>query len=90
MMIANIEGTANLVNITIQKNISSFCHVSSIAAIGRADNETVIDENTIWKASKRNSNYAVSKYGAEREVWRGLYVGINYRLDVEGYSQRSF
>jgi len=77
MMIANIEGTTNLVNMAIQKNIRSFCHVSSIAAIGRADNENVIDENTIWKASKRNSNYAVSKYGAEREVWRGMEEGLN-------------
>ncbi|MCD4682318.1 MAG: NAD-dependent epimerase/dehydratase family protein [Bacteroidales bacterium] len=77
MMLSNIEGTANLVNVAIRKNIQSFCHVSSIAAIGRADNEKVIDENTIWKASKRNSNYAVSKYGAEREVWRGMEEGLN-------------
>jgi len=77
MMIANIEGTANLVNVAIHQKIQNFCHVSSIAAIGRADNEKVIDENTIWKASKRNSNYAVSKYGAEREVWRGMEEGLN-------------
>ena len=77
MMTANIAGTTNLVNVAIQKKVNNFCHVSSIAAIGRADNDKPIDENTIWKASKRNSNYAVSKYGAEREVWRGMEEGLN-------------
>jgi hypothetical protein len=29
-------------------------------------------------------------YDKSNNLWGGLYVGINYRLDVEGYSQRSF
>lgn len=73
----NIDGTANLVNICLNAPVKKFCHVSSIAAIGRADTDTVIDENIVWKASKRNSNYAVSKYGAEREVWRGIEEGLD-------------
>jgi len=77
MMQTNIEGTANLVNIANEKKIKKFCHVSSIAAIGRADNDNTIDEETRWRASKRNSTYAVSKYGAEREVWRGIEEGLN-------------
>ena len=77
MMHTNIKGTANLVNIAIEKKINKFCHVSSIAAIGRADNSKTIDEQTTWRASKRNSSYAVSKYGAEREVWRGIEEGLN-------------
>lgn len=72
----NISGTANLVNACLQKGIRKFCHVSSIAAIGRAENDRVIDEEVIWKASRRNSHYAVSKYGAEREVWRGIEEGL--------------
>lgn len=77
MMLTNIKGTANLVNIAIENKIEKFCHVSSIAAIGRADNSKMIDEQTPWRASKRNSSYAVSKYGAEREVWRGIEEGLN-------------
>lgn len=77
MMHANIQGAANLVNIAIEKKIKKFCHVSSIAAIGRADNTKTIDEQTRWRASKRNSSYAISKYGAEREVWRGIEEGLN-------------
>ena len=76
MMRTNIAGTANLVNVSLNKNIRKLCHVSSIAAIGRGENQNTIDENTVWKASRRNSNYAVSKYGAEREVWRGMEEGL--------------
>ena len=76
MMRTNITGTANLVNAALNKNIRKLCHVSSIAAIGRGENQKTIDENTLWKASRRNSNYAISKYGAEREVWRGMEEGL--------------
>ncbi|MEZ5083336.1 MAG: NAD-dependent epimerase/dehydratase family protein [Bacteroidales bacterium] len=73
----NTQGTANLVNLAVEKKIAKFCHVSSIAAIGRAENDNIIDENVIWKSSRNNSNYAISKYGAEREVWRGIEEGLN-------------
>jgi len=73
----NIDGTANLVNLALEKNIGKFCHVSSTAAIGRAEQEILIDEKVIWKTSGRNSRYAVSKYGSEREVWRGIAEGLN-------------
>jgi len=77
MQTINIEGTANLVNVALKNNISKICHVSSIAAIGRAENKNEIDEETIWKNSEVNSNYAVSKYGSEMEVWRGIEEGLN-------------
>src|SRR5437773_2327959 len=32
----NIEGTANMVNMALEKNISRFVHISSVAAIGRS------------------------------------------------------
>jgi nucleoside-diphosphate-sugar epimerase len=77
MQKVNIEGTANLVNAALNKKTTKFCHVSSIAAIGRADNDHVIDEEMVWKSSRVNSSYAVSKYGAEREVWRGIEEGLD-------------
>ncbi|NOX46183.1 MAG: NAD-dependent epimerase/dehydratase family protein [Chlorobi bacterium] len=77
MQKVNIEGTANLVNAALIKKIKKLCHVSSIAAIGRADNDHVIDEDMAWKSSRVNSSYAVSKYGAEREVWRGIEEGLD-------------
>ena len=73
----NVKGTANLVNACLSKKVRRLCHVSSIAAIGRAENDQVIDENVVWKASRRNSNYAISKYAAEREVWRSMEEGLD-------------
>lgn len=77
MMKTNIEGTANIVNVALAKKIRKLCHVSSIAALGRAENDGVVDEHTEWKTSRENSYYAISKYNAEREVWRGTEEGLD-------------
>ena len=77
MMHVNIEGTANVVNACLQKKVRKLCHVSSIASLGRPEQGGVIDEHARWKTSRRNSGYAVSKYGSEREVWRGIEEGLN-------------
>lgn len=76
MMTVNIEGTANLVNLAIEHKIRKFLYVSSVATLGRAENDGLTDEETYWKSSSRNSVYSVSKYGAEREVWRGMEEGL--------------
>ncbi len=76
MIQANIEGTANIINAALAAKIEKFCHVSSIAAIGRPDNVEYISEEYFWKASPDNSAYSISKYGAEREVWRGAEEGL--------------
>ncbi len=73
----NIQGTANVVNACLDNKIAKLCFVSSIAALGRTDTEELIDETASWKTSKLNSSYAVSKYGAEREVWRGIAEGLD-------------
>ncbi|MBC7826472.1 MAG: NAD-dependent epimerase/dehydratase family protein [Chitinophagaceae bacterium] len=72
----NIEGTANVVNMAIEKNISHFVHVSSVAALGRKSNGTIVTEEKQWEDSKINTNYAISKYQAEMEVWRGIGEGL--------------
>jgi len=73
----NIEGTANIVNFCIDKNIKKLCHVSSIAALGDlAQNEKVITEKSEWNPEILHSDYAISKYGAEMEVWRGFQEGL--------------
>ena len=42
MMRVNIEGTANVVNASLLKGVKKLCHVSSIAALGRAEEEKVV------------------------------------------------
>ncbi|WP_418264134.1 NAD-dependent epimerase/dehydratase family protein [Flavobacterium faecale] len=74
----NIEGTANIVNFCIVNNVKKLCHVSSVAALGDlADHETIVTEETEWNPEKHHSDYAISKYGAEMEIWRGQQEGLN-------------
>jgi dihydroflavonol-4-reductase len=73
----NIEGTANLVNIALDSGVKKFCHVSSVAALGRTINGNTIDEDVWWKSSPDNSWYAISKYGGEREAWRATEEGMD-------------
>lgn len=73
----NIEGTANVVNCCIDFGIKKLCHVSSIAALGNPkEYETTITEETEWNPEELHSDYAITKYGAEMEVWRGHQEGL--------------
>jgi dihydroflavonol-4-reductase len=79
----NIEGTANIVNFCIDKKVKELCHVSSIAALGNLTKlqnsdakQTFVTEETEWNPELLHSDYAISKYGAEMEVWRGQQEGL--------------
>lgn len=73
----NIEGTANIVNFCIAKNVKKLCYVSSIAALGDLKTgERAINEESEWNPEVYHSDYAISKYGSEMEVWRGFQEGL--------------
>lgn len=76
MMEINVQGTANVVNACLELNIKRLLHVSSIAAIGRSNKGEIITEQTEWSESKNNSQYSISKYQGELEVWRGREEGL--------------
>jgi dihydroflavonol-4-reductase len=76
LMKINAEGTANLVNACLDAEVKKLCHVSSTAAIGRTKENAIITEKTVWKNAPENTWYAISKYNAEREVWRGVEEGL--------------
>lgn len=76
MMKVNVEGTANVVNMAIENEVESLCFVSSVAAIGRDPELSLIDEEIEWHDGKHNSAYAQSKHLAETEVWRGKAEGL--------------
>lgn len=73
----NVEGTANVVNVALEKNIGRLVHISSVAALGRKVDGGHVDEEKKWEESKINTHYAKSKYKAEIEVWRGISEGLN-------------
>ena len=73
----NHIGAVHMVNASLEAQIQKFCFVSSIAALGRTDENKEITEKTQWETSKHNSAYAIAKYKAEMEVWRGTAEGLN-------------
>jgi dihydroflavonol-4-reductase len=77
MFRTNIEGTANVVNLALEAGISKVLHVSSVAALGRTKNGDTVTEEKKWEENAMNTNYALSKYHAEMEVWRGMGEGLN-------------
>jgi dihydroflavonol-4-reductase len=72
----NVEGTANVVNACLEHQVEKLLFVSSVAAIGRAHAGALVTEKTPWLTNSQNSTYAVSKYRAEMEVWRGSGEGL--------------
>jgi nucleoside-diphosphate-sugar epimerase len=73
----NIDGTANIVNAALSGNVSRLVHISSVAALGRTVNGETVDETKKWEENKINTNYAISKFLGEMEVWRGIGEGLN-------------
>jgi dihydroflavonol-4-reductase len=76
MIAENTEGTRNLVNTCLKTGVKKFLHISSIAALGRPENDQPIGIRSEWVESKYNTAYANSKYLAEMEVWRGKEEGL--------------
>ena len=95
MYAINVNGTANIANLCLSAGVKKLIHISSVAAIGRAEKTAPIDENTKWSESKYNSYYGVTKYKAELEVWRAHTEGlpmaiINPSIILgQGYYRRS-
>lgn len=73
----NVEGTANVVNMALEKNVRRLIHISSVAAMGRTTTGGSVNEEKKWEESKVNTHYAKSKYKGELEVWRGISEGLN-------------
>ncbi len=73
----NVDGTANVVNAALLKNIQRFVHISSVAALGRTPGGDTVTEKKEWQESKTNTHYAISKHMAEMEVWRGMGEGLS-------------
>ncbi len=72
----NIEGTANVMNVALSSGIKRAGFVSSIAALGRNSTVDLVDEECYFQATKLDSNYALTKYLAEQEVWRASAEGL--------------
>src|SRR5688572_14551247 len=73
----NVEGTGNVVNIALEKNVRRLIYISSVAALGRTATGGSVNEEKKWETSKVNTHYAKSKHNGELEVWRGISEGLS-------------
>ncbi len=73
----NVEGTANVVNMMLEKNAKRLVHISSVAALGRTAHGGRVNEEKKWEESPVNTHYAISKQKAEMHVWRGMAEGLD-------------
>ena len=73
----NVGGTTNLVNAMLNTGVKKLLHVSSVSAIGRSPELIKLNENFKWVESPLNTDYGISKYLAELEVWRGEQEGLD-------------
>ncbi|QNL50690.1 NAD-dependent epimerase/dehydratase family protein [Olivibacter sp. SDN3] len=72
----NAEGTAHIVNLCIDYQ-ARLLYISSIAAIGYPKpGAREADEQDMWEFDGTQHGYAISKYEAEMEVWRGTIEGL--------------
>jgi nucleoside-diphosphate-sugar epimerase len=72
----NREATANIVNFCLKYKVEKLCYVSSTAAIGINATGLTTEKDT-WEIEGNNSGYSISKFSAEKEVWRGIEEGLN-------------
>ncbi len=72
----NSHGTANVVNAMLSSGLKRLVYVSSVAAFGHCAEVDHFDEDFKWIDSSMNTDYALSKYWAELEVWRGEQEGL--------------
>jgi len=74
----NVKGTANVINAALAAGVERVVHTSSIAALGRSEDDTgCLDESSQWRSSEMNTGYAESKHLAELEVQRGIAEGLD-------------
>lgn len=76
LYLVNVEGTSHIVNLCLE-NKARLVHVSSIAALGSSKNNKPVNEKDKWEYDPKMSNYALSKYKSELEVWRGINEGLD-------------
>lgn len=75
----NIEGTKHIVNLCLEFG-ARLLHVSSIAALGTNKKGLPVTEKDKWEYNPSMSNYSLSKYKAELEVWRGIHEGLDANI----------
>ncbi|MEB3004106.1 NAD-dependent epimerase/dehydratase family protein [Capnocytophaga sp. G2] len=73
---SHVEGTTNVVNVALEKGVKKLCYVSSIATFTPKKGSIVTEQTEQEPQREKGREYALSKYSAEMEVWRGIQEGL--------------
>lgn len=78
----NRRGTANMVNFALDAEVNQFIHVSSTAAVGSDSQfaDGLKRESNRWNPNDEVSGYSLSKFSAEKEVWRAYEEGLQVSI----------
>lgn len=76
LMDVNVVGTTHIVNLCLEKK-ARLVYLSSVAALGEGKDSELINEKSKWEWHPKLSGYSISKFEAEREVWRGIAEGLD-------------
>ena len=79
MMDVNVAGTRTVVNACLASDVQKLVHTSSVAALGKTEDGSLVDEAVAFNGMTKPS-YRYSKHLAELEVLRGVQVGLNATL----------
>lgn len=71
-----LDGTANVVNVSLEYSVKKLVHISSVAAIGRRKKQETITEKQIFSHTPYDTSYGLSKFLSEQEVWRAHAEGL--------------
>ncbi len=67
----NVEGTVNVMNAALEKNIERIVYTSTVGAVGIVEKEgELCDENCLWNLGFSEDHYIISKFQAEMEVMK--------------------
>jgi len=72
----NHQGTVNVVNALLAAGVPKLVYISSVATLGQVPDQEDYDEKSVWVDVPGHTPYALSKYMAELEVWRGEQEGL--------------
>ena len=73
----NVGGTANVVNASLTAGVKRLVYISSVSAIGKSPGQNMADEQSPWPGASVPSNYGLTKYLGELEVYRGEAEGLS-------------
>lgn len=72
----NLQMTKNIVDAAIENSVFDFCHVSSIATLGRLGLDDMVDETVLFNHADSHSAYSIGKFKAEEYVLAAQERGL--------------